>query len=269
MPQYLGQHFLKNKNAIDKIVAALDLKKDETIIEIGPGKGALTIPLAKKCAEVGAKLIAIEKDSELIQPLANRVWPLGRDKMKILQGDALKELPGIPKRYTLNTAPFKLVGNIPYYITGNLLRVIGELPVKPETIVLMVQKEVAERVATKPPKMNLLAAATQIWADVEILFTLPATDFDPPPEVESAVIKLGIKALKHENIKTKMQLEKYYQFIHRAFKQPRKTLLNNLCDNIKTKEEMLLELKKIGLNEKTRAQELNIAALASLASKEL
>jgi 16S rRNA (adenine1518-N6/adenine1519-N6)-dimethyltransferase len=129
----------------------------------------------------------------------------------------------------------------------------------------MIQKEVAERVAARPGKMNLLAAATQVWADVEILFTLPATDFEPAPEVNSGVVRLKVKG---ERLKV-TELIKYYEFIHKAFKQPRKTLLNNLVEtqehkNIKTKEQMLLELKKFGFNEKTRAQELGINQLIEL-----
>lgn len=269
MGQKLGQHFLKNTSAITRIIDALDLQREETVIEIGPGRGALTLPLAERCAEIGCKVVAIEKDDALF----HRLISLQVDKLKnvdIVRGDVLTELSGVVATYQLtNLKTYKLVGNIPYYITGALLRTIGELEHKPLRTVLMVQREVAERVAAQPPHMNLLAAATQIWADVEILFTLPPEDFDPPPKVESAVITLKIK---HQSSKIeKEELNFYYRFIHAAFQQPRKTLLNNIMPKMRTdadtanqKLEILDMLQKFGYTEKTRAQELSIEQLVAL-----
>ena len=128
----------------------------------------------------------------------------------------------------------------------------------------MVQREVAERVAAAPPHMNLLAAATQIWADASLLFSLPASDFDPPPKVESGVIELKVKSGK---LKVP-ELANYYKFIHEAFKQPRKTLLNNLIGYsgqfTGDRERLLLTLEKFGYTEKTRAQELSVEQLIAL-----
>lgn len=260
MPQPLGQHFLKNKTVIEKIIAALELKSGETVIEIGPGKGALTLPLARACAEAGCDIVAIEKDPEL----AVSVQGLGfRERLNVVTGDALKLLSQITKRYTLNAQRYKIVGNIPYYITGHLLRVIGELELKPKRTVLMIQKEVAERLTAKPGKMNLLAAATQIWADISIIATLKPEDFSPPPKVKSAVVLLESGSMNHES----GSLERYYAFIHAAFKQPRKTLLNNLSEGLELEKSAALDiLKKSGFTEKTRAQELSINALSHLAT---
>ncbi|MEK9170666.1 MAG: rRNA adenine N-6-methyltransferase family protein, partial [Patescibacteria group bacterium] len=120
----LGQHFLINKSAINKIVSALNLQPNETIIEIGPGKGALTFPLIKECEKIGCKIIAVEKDPTL----AERFKVQGsRKNFEVIEGDILKILKTIPSTYNLTPYTYKLIGNIPYYITGKLLRLIGEL----------------------------------------------------------------------------------------------------------------------------------------------
>lgn len=269
MSQKLGQHFLINKSAIDKIIAVLNLRKNDTIIEIGPGTGALTIPLSEKCRELGCKIIAIEKDPGLVESIKYKVLSMGGE---IIQGDALRVLPKIHTEYLIPNTKYKLVGNIPYYITGKLLRILGELENKPELIVLTIQKEVAERVTAKPPKMNLLAAAVQIWAEPEIIMNLKSKDFDPPPKVDSAIIKLESRI---QNLESKA-LERYYRLIRIIFKQPRKTLLNNLCtpfDRLRvkgrnSKEETLKILKEIGLTGQERPQNLSLSQLLQL-SREL
>ena len=255
MSQYLGQHFLKNKSAIKKIIVSLDLRGGETVIEIGPGKGALTFPILHECNRIGAKLIAIEKDREL----AGKLFQTEKE-MRIEFGDALEILPGLTEKIR----NYKIVGNIPYYITGKLLRTISELENKPELTVLMIQKEVAERAGMKQGGMNLLSAATQIWAEPEILFTLSPEDFDPPPKVHSAVIRLTTNKIQLEPGKS----EKYYKLIHIIFKQPRKTLYNNLRDGLEMPVENMkniLEELKIGL--KSRPQDLSIETIKLLSEK--
>ncbi|MDO8585208.1 MAG: 16S rRNA (adenine(1518)-N(6)/adenine(1519)-N(6))-dimethyltransferase RsmA [bacterium] len=260
MPQKLGQHFLKNKAVIQKIIASLDLQPGETVIEIGPGKGALTVPLSRACTDAGCTLVAIEKDSSLAAELA-ALKILG---LEIITGDALEVIPQLASDYKLKAISYKLAGNIPYYITGHLLRVVSELEVKPSRTVLMIQKEVAERLTAKPGKMNLLAAATQIWADISIIAALKPEDFSPAPKVDSAVIRIETK--KHKSIKAS-ELATYYAFIHAAFKQPRKTLLNNLSEAAgRSKADMLPPLQQLGFTEKTRAQELSVDDLIKLAT---
>lgn len=255
MSRYLGQHFLKNKSAINSIIQALDIQPNETVVEIGPGEGALTLPLAEACDKIGGRLIAIEKDRNLAGALPQKI-----KNVEVITGDALKEL-ATPKSYILNSKSWKLVGNIPYYITGKLLRVIGELEQKPSLVVLMIQKEVAERLSAQPPSMNLLAAATQIWSKPEILLNLKPKDFNPPPEVDSSVIKLEIEL----KIKEKKTLEAYYRLIKVAFKQPRKTLLNNLSTGLEMPKEKILEIvKKCGLTGEERAQNLSLNDLQKL-----
>lgn len=246
----LGQHFLVNQSAIKKIIAALDLKPADTIIEIGPGKGALTLPLAEKCQNPNFKcqIIAIEKDRQLVESIKYKVLSMNGE---IIQGDALKVLPKIHTEY-------KLVGNIPYYITGKLLRILSELRNKPSLTVLTIQKEVAERICAKPPQMNLLAAAVQFWAEPRIIAALKSSDFNPPPKVDSAIIKLSPKTIT-------LDPKRYYPLIKIIFKQPRKTLLNNLSEGLKiTKIDTLNRLKKLGFNEQTRAQELNLEQIIGI-----
>ena len=259
MPRKLGQHFLKNKIAITKIIAALDLKDGDTIIEIGPGRGELTLPLSEmfEVQNVRGKIIAIEKDRELVMNHSSRIKHRTSD-IELIHGDALKIIPDITKRLTLAANRFKLVGNIPYYITGKLLRVISELENKSAVTVLMIQKEVAERIVAQPPKMNLLAAITQFWAEPKILMTLKPSDFDPAPKVESAIIKFLPKT---DNLNAKH----YYALVRIIFKQPRKTLLNNLSDGLEIgKKEILEKLRESGFNEKTRPQELNVEQIRKL-----
>jgi 16S rRNA (adenine1518-N6/adenine1519-N6)-dimethyltransferase len=265
MPKYLGQHFLKNHGVVKKIVAAIDPQAKETIIEIGSGRGALTIPLAQAVIEAHAKIIAIEKDKQLIAPLIellSKNFPeeISRS-VEVIQGDALIELATIVK----NTKATKLVGNIPYYITGHLLRIIGALETKPERCIFMVQAEVAERIAAAPPKMNRLAASVQFWAEPKIIARLTKDDFSPPPEVNSAVILLESRPTATSSHKA------YDDAVHALFAQPRKTLVNNLFDAQKTaatsisKETLASELKKDGINPALRPQNLNIADIERIA----
>ncbi|MBI3114805.1 MAG: ribosomal RNA small subunit methyltransferase A [Candidatus Harrisonbacteria bacterium] len=277
--QRLGQHFLKNTAVVHKIIAALDLQSGETVIEIGPGKGALTLPLVRQCQMPNFKcqIVAVEKDKTLAGLLTN-TFP----QIKIIEGDILKILPKLVIDLKLSPCErcpegteignWKLLGNIPYYITGKLLRTISELNIKPSRTVLMIQKEVAERLTATPGKMNLLAAAVQVWADVSVIARLKPEDFDPPPKVESAVIRIETKKQESpptgdlpQGDKKTSELAAYYKLIHAAFKQPRKTLLNNLSEGFGLpKNEVLTSLQSFGFTEKTRAQELGVEALSML-----
>ncbi len=279
MSKFLGQHFLKNKAAIERIVSAVAVQPGETIIEIGPGSGALTKPLAAVCTQKNACLIAIEKDRGLASSF--KLLAVSNKNFEILDGDILDILPELVESYKLKANSYKLIGNIPYYITGALLRTIGELTVKPIKTVLMVQKEVAQRVCSAPPHMNLLAAATQFWAKPTLLFSLKPSDFDPPPEVESAVIEMSpveqlrfatveqlnsSKTAQLLNSSTESESAAYYRLIRIAFKQPRKLLMNNLLEGFpeQKRSQIASTLAQMGLPENIRAQDLSIALLQKL-----
>ncbi|MEK7640898.1 MAG: 16S rRNA (adenine(1518)-N(6)/adenine(1519)-N(6))-dimethyltransferase RsmA [Patescibacteria group bacterium] len=259
MGERLGQHMLVNKTAIPKIIAALDLQPNEQVIEIGPGEGALTFPLLEAAQKVGAKMIAIEKDHELV----NKLKSLKVEKLELIEGDVLKVLPGLLasdiKHLTFN---IKLIGNIPYYITGQLLRILSEAENPPKTSVLMVQREVAERICSKPPKMNLLSAITQFWAQPELILSLKPEDFDPPPKVNSSVIRLHSKSTNYQLLATS-----YYRLIRLVFKQPRKTAANNLADGLEiSKREAVDLIKSVGLQENSRPQNFSLDQLIKLST---
>ncbi|MDP3999436.1 MAG: 16S rRNA (adenine(1518)-N(6)/adenine(1519)-N(6))-dimethyltransferase RsmA [bacterium] len=259
MRQKLGQHFLINKSAIQKIVAALNLQPNDTVIEIGPGKGSLTLPLIKICREINCQLIAVEKDPTLAKELGENIQ-ITNHKLQIIEGDALKVLSGIIPNSLFKIQKYKVVGNIPYYITGKLLRVLSELENKPELTILMIQREVAERVCAQQPKMNLLAAAVQFWANPAMLFTLQPSDFSPPPQVESAVIKLALRTAANSS-----QPDNYYRLIRAVYKQPRKTLFNNLRSGLEIREnELKTALKTLKIDPESRPQNLSLAQLELL-----
>lgn len=253
----LGQHFLKNKNKIKKIVEALELKSGDVVIEIGPGHGELTNELRIMNNEL--RIIAIEKDRELVKLLRNK---FKTDKnIEIIEGDVLKILPNLIKNLKLETISYKIVGNIPYYITGYLLRIIGELKNKPELSVLTVQKEVAERTVAEPPKNNLLAASVQFWAEPEIIDYVPKSDFEPQPKVDSAIVALRPRNKRGINAEQRVR---YYKFIKILFKQPRKTILNNLRLMADNPQLLMEKLQKLGINSQNRPQNLTLEQIIRL-----
>jgi len=271
--QRLGQHFLKNQAAIEKIVTSLELKKNETVVEVGPGHGELTLPLAEACKKIGCNIIAIERDAVLAKDLAKNfqfsIFNFQKDSPKnipvgqscVVEGDALKILPEIC--FALHASRFKIVGNIPYYITGHLLRVVGELERHPEISIFTIQKEVAERVVAAAPEMNKLAASVQFWAEPKLLGFLGKNDFIPPPNVDSAVIEL-----KARNRWDGADAEKYYLAVRMLFAQPRKTILNNLSakQNARAlpKEKIVESLKKIGVRSEDRPQNLTVEQIVEI-----
>ncbi len=273
--KFLGQHFLKNTTAVMQSINALRLEAGDIVIEIGPGTGALTWPLLNQCQRIGCRYIGIEKDRELagrlISESASRLSGKTETGFEIITGDALLALPELINQLANQSTDYRIIGNIPYYITGQLLRVISELKHKPHATVLMVQKEVAERICAAPPETNLLSAATQIWSKAQILLTLKPSDFEPAPAVYSAVIELVTK----KNLLTAKENEQYYATLHRIFKQPRKTLINNLISEAvipngiepvsRAQAETLLTKLKIPTT--ARPQDLSIEQCQSLAKE--
>lgn len=261
--QKLGQHFLKNKAALKLIAKALVSQSgknegtNETIIEIGPGHGELTNEL--KAANENMRIIVIEKDTALAARLT-----LSDTATKVIEGDALELLPGVVKN--LSGEPYRLAGNIPYYITGHLLRAVSELSQKPERCVFTIQKEVAERIVAEPPRMNRLAASVQYWAEAKILKTLPAADFSPAPKVDSAIIELTTRQTtgSGDGSQSHAAQEKYYAAVRTIFAQPRKTILNNLSVGA-NKQKITEALQKIGIEPTARPQDLSIEDIKTIA----
>ena len=252
--QKLGQHFLKNKSALRLIAESLDLAADNTVIEIGPGHGELTEFLA---ATRAAKIIAIEKDENLYNSLVKKFQ--GDARITITLGDALTMLPTIThdQKFAQN---YKVVGNIPYYITGHLFRVLSELDHKPERCSFTIQKEVAERICSLPPRMNRLAASVQFWASAKIIKILPSSDFSPPPKVSSAIIVLETSK------PSALTAERYYSAVRSLFAQPRKTLVNNIAKAAVLTGALVAEkLSAIGITPNDRPQNLNIKDVVAIA----
>ncbi len=255
--QKLGQHFLNNDLVIKKIIDAIDLKRGSATIEIGPGRGALTIPLAEACEVAGCHLVVIEKDAALAKALAEKI-----KAVEVISGDALKFLPTVAAATIKTDEDYNVVGNIPYYITGKLLRIISEIKIKPRQCVLMVQREVAERICATAPAMNRLSASVQFWADAKIIVAVPKKDFIPPPNVDSAVILLSKKPGQPA-----IDADRYYCAVRAAFSQPRKTILNNISasKNDVPRQEIEILLKKFGVKPDGRPQDLSIGELAAIA----
>lgn len=255
----LGQNFLKNAAVLQKIIAAVDVEKGDAIFEIGPGHGELTLPLAKACGAVGARLVAIEKDAALADAARNAMRAAGIENAEIVTGDALQFFNSDAWR---PPADFKIAGNIPYYLTGHLLRVISELPEYPARCVFLVQKEVAERMAADAGDMNRLAASVQFWAEPRIITRVSRRDFHPQPKVDSAVVVLDRKKAPAFR-----DADGYFRAVRALFAQPRKTLVNNLAAALEksTKDDLAKRLADLGIDPRGRPQDLSIAHIADIA----
>lgn len=255
MRQRLGQHFLTDKTALRSILGAISPQHGEVIIEIGSGHGELTLPLLESAKKVDAEIIAIEKDEQLAKELAER------SAADIRVGDALVLLPEIVK--SLGEQTFSVVGNIPYYLTGRLLRILGGLLTHPRRTVLTIQKEVAERLVAEPPRMNRLSASVQFWAKPKIVGSIGKNSFSPPPEVDSVIILLEARVLSREE----RALYGAYNFlVGRVFAKPRKTVINNLIDKkTESREALVSELISAGVPPEDRPQDLSRDNLLTMA----
>jgi len=246
----LGQHFLTDPNILDAIVAAADLPPDAVVIEVGPGPGTLTAALAP----VAGRLIAIELDNRLAPLLAELYedWPT----VHIVHGDALKLDPGDVLAQTGGTAPYFVLGNIPYYITSPLLRHFLEADPAPERMVFTLQLEVARRIAARPPQMSLLAVSVQVYAKPTIVRKLPPGAFTPPPKVHSAVLRLDVLP---QPLVPPDQRDIFFRVVKAGFGQKRKTLRNSLAAGLHLATDVTeAALRAAGLQPKQRAQELDI-----------
>lgn len=268
----LGQHFLKNPAVVKKIISTLAPQRGEVVIEIGAGHGELTRELAKACAENDCELFSIEKDPALAEELAAERLATERltaerpakdiGHARIVRGDALKLFAAGFAEKEAAGRPYKIVGNIPYYLTGHLLRLLSELPRHPLRSVFMLQKEVAERIVAEPPRMNRLAASVQFWAKPKIVAAVPKENFHPMPKVDSAVVMLNAKPTDDETIST----SRYYVALRALFAQPRKTILNNLISkSAKTKDEIASAIRESGLNPNDRPQNATVEAITRIA----
>jgi|TARA_Y100000031_G_scaffold92762_1_gene101879 16S rRNA (adenine1518-N6/adenine1519-N6)-dimethyltransferase len=245
----LGQNFLIDENILNKIVKTADISKTDTVIEIGAGLGNLTQVLAQKAKQV----IAIEKDKRLIRILNNNLK--NYKNVKIVQGDILNT------KYEIRNTKYKLVANLPYYITSPLIRKFLELKNPPQDMTLLVQKEVAQRICAQPPKMNLLTVAVQFYSRPKIANHVSKEHFWPKPKVDSAILRI-------KNIeKPKVDVEKFFKLVKAGFSSPRKQLINNLSRGLDIdKKQIKRALIKCELDSQTRAQNLRVNDWLTLVS---
>jgi len=240
-----GQNFLIDKNVLEKIIVASDIKKDDTILEVGPGIGTLTQELAKHAS----KVIAVEKDRNMIEILKETL--LGLDNVHIIEADILS--------YKLQVTSYKVVANIPYYLTSPLIRKFLESANQPEEIILMMQKEVAERITAKPPHMSILAVSVQFYATAKIILKVSKNCFWPAPKVDSAIIKITPTAPNSATAEFGASAELFFKIVKAGFSQPRKQIVGNLVKTLKMERgEVEAWLTKNSIAPTQRAETLSV-----------
>jgi 16S rRNA (adenine1518-N6/adenine1519-N6)-dimethyltransferase len=239
----LGQHWLTDRVSLQSIVAAGAVTQADTVLEIGPGLGTLTALLVASAKEV----IAVELDDQLFRELPNRV-PAAN--LTVLHQDILQfDLTGLPPGYVI-------VANIPYYLTSNLIRLLSESTNPPRRAVLLVQKEVAERVTAVPGAMSILSVTAQWFWRAERGLAVPARLFTPPPKVDSQILVLNRRPQSpFPNVDTKI----FFNLVKAGFSQRRKTLLNSLSAGLhKDRAVTNSLLEQAGISPGARAQSLSL-----------
>ncbi|OGZ32103.1 MAG: ribosomal RNA small subunit methyltransferase A [Candidatus Portnoybacteria bacterium RIFCSPLOWO2_12_FULL_39_9] len=275
----LGQNFLIDKKVLKKIIETADLSPEDTVLEIGPGLGVLTKELAKRAK----KVIAVEKDKRMAEALKEVLKDY--KNVEIIESDILKlawssSIGAVLKFRTapmeLLQAQFKLIANLPYYIASPVIRLFLETENPPKQMVLMIQKEVAQRICAKPPKMSLLSVSVQFYAEPKIISYVSRKSFWPQPKVDSAIIKIApIRFLEQKfletapiKLKTAPKIsapksailrEKFFKIAKAGFSSPRKQLANNLSKKLKIdKDKIKKALLDCGLEPEIRAESLSV-----------
>ncbi|NPA26249.1 MAG: ribosomal RNA small subunit methyltransferase A [Chloroflexi bacterium] len=242
----LGQHFLASEGTLDKIADAAQLGPDDVVLEIGPGLGDLTRRLARRAGEV----IAVELDERLALPL--RGLMAEHPNVRVVFGDILEQDVGA----LVGHRPYVVVANLPYYITGAVVRHLLDAQPPPARMVLLVQREVAERMAQEPPD-SLLALAVQLHTQPEVLFRVPPGAFVPRPKVESALVRLT----RRERPRIPPELiPRFWRIARAAFRERRKQLRNTLARGLGLpKAEVEAWLARAGIAPNRRAETLTWA----------
>jgi 16S rRNA (adenine1518-N6/adenine1519-N6)-dimethyltransferase len=282
-----GQNFLISEDIYDKIIETANLDKSDTVLEVGPGLGFLTARLAKKAG----KVIAVELDDKLAE-----VLQIGLDSQNVtnvevvnqsildfkvwssfqsyslsqihLAPDAPHPAFGTPLLNRRGECNYKIVANLPFNITSIFLRKFLEMENKPSEMVLMLQKEVAERIVARPPDMSILAISVQFYADAEIVQIVPKNNFWPTPNVDSAIVKLKIHHPQPQNPppstppvyrRGEIDEKKFFRLVRIGFSAKRKMLKNNLAGGFKMESKETGKLiEKAGFSPKIRAEELGV-----------
>ena len=241
--QSLGQNFLMHARIAERIALVAGSTKDTVVFEIGPGTGMLTRELLK----LTKKVIAIEADYELYNELQGTfAEEIAAGRLELLSGDIRTfDISSLPKGYVL-------AANIPYYLTEDIFRMFLESENQPETMTLLVQKEVAERIA-RSKKESILSLSVKVFGTPKLEFTVPRGAFNPAPKVDSAV--LTIRAISRKNFSSKEDEESFFNFLHAGFAHKRKFVRNNLTER---------GLSVGNIPEKARAEDLSLAEWLSV-----
>lgn len=248
----LGQNFLIDEDSLGKIVEAAAVGSEDVVLEVGSGAGVLTCELASRAK----KVIAVEKDGQMSAVLIDSL--AGYPDVQVINEDILKYLDNfVEKKY-------KVVANIPYYLTSQLIRQLLEKENQPQEIIFLIQKEVAERICAKSGKMSILSVAVQIYGNPEIIAIVAKDKFWPAPEVDSAILK--ISNIHKARINT--EKEHFFSIVKAGFSAKRKTLANNLSNKLQIEKLQVEEiLQKIDIDPKQRAESLSIEDWARLAKE--
>jgi 16S rRNA (adenine1518-N6/adenine1519-N6)-dimethyltransferase len=245
----LGQNFLINKKITEKFIETASFKPNDIVLEIGAGIGNLTARIAPEVK----KVIAVEKDKRLIEILKENLKIFGN--IEIFPGDILK-FP-ISKIKNQN---YKVIGNLPFYLTAAVIRKFLEAKNPPKEIILLVQKEVGKRICARPPEMNLLAVSVQFYAKPEIISFVSKKAFWPQPKIDSAIIKI-VPFRRMRNI----SLLSFFKIVKAGFSQPRKQIINNLSKMLKlSKSQVASWLLENNIGPKQRAKTLSLDDWVSL-----
>lgn len=250
----LGQNFLKSERALNAIIEAGKISHDDTVLEIGPGMGALT----QRLLQTGAKVIAVEKDDELYSYLSGLFSiPIANQKLKLMHDDILDlEIEN------LKIKNYKLIANIPYNITGAIFEKFLSNKCQPERMVLLVQKEVAERIVNRDGKGSILSMSVRAYGSPKYIETVKAGSFAPAPKVDSAILLI-------ENISKSFfngfSEEEFFRILKAGFKSKRKKLSSNLR-TVFEKEKIVESFENMRLNTNIRAENLSILEWKTLIS---
>lgn len=266
----LGQHFLVDPVAVQRVVDAADLSEQDTVLEVGPGPGILTVHLAQRAGQV----IAVEVDERMLSPLHESLRGQsnvrGRSNVRVVHGDILEQdVPAL-----VGGGPYKVVANLPYYITSAVLRHILESEVRPLLLVVTVQREVAERMVGRSVKdkkrrgqepakrMSLLAVGVQFYGIPRIIARIPAGAFRPPPNVESAIVRIDV----YDPLPwPAVDEQSFFRVVRAGFAQPRKQLRNTLVHGLLLSAvEIAAALEKAAVDGQRRAETLSISEWVAL-----
>ena len=235
-----GQNFIIEKGAVEGVVSGAELDEQDVVLEIGPGVGTLTRELAKRAKRV----LAVEKDPEMVTILKETLGDF--KNIEVIQQD-IRRLKPVVKNY-------KVVGNLPFYLTAPVIRMFLELSeARPVSMTLVVQKEVAQRICAQPPHMSILANAVQFYADPKIISVIPKGSFFPQPKVDAALIRITPRPAPMGDSK------KFFEIVKAGFSHPRKQLLNNLAQGLKkSREAVVIWLQKNNVSPQQRAETLSV-----------